>query len=1846
MPIQGEQSLNRTVDFLPCHESCASMTRHAKEAPMRKFLTFIIFAFLFNDLAIAESVVPDRRVILYRNTDFFGSDLQNIFDTDMRACENACLANTACHAYTFNTNKNACFLKGAASESSEFAGAFSAEIVPTNAQILANASAREAELSFLRQQDLTNAREQAIDLPHDFVVGGWSLESLRNGTRNGENEGNLVSAMKFAGGVVVQTDSAADWLEFARLSLALRTSNNGDQRSYRVQGVSAAINGFLRGQSQAQRANALILLSDGLLALNRGRDTIPTLRLAQELSPRNDTEVALNDAIAKFGFRVADHRVDANSANPRICAEFNESLVAVGVDYTPFVQTDVTGLAVEATGREICLTGVTHGTRYRVTLRAGLPAASGEVLVRPATLNMYVRDRDPSVHFPGRAYVLPNSPDAGLPVVAVNVSEIDLVLRRISDRNMVRAFQENYFGRSLGPWEEERFSDAMAQEVWSGTGQVESELNQNVTTRLPIGQAIVDQPPGIYMLQASVPGTDPYDNPAASQWFVISDIGLATMLGSDGLHVFTRSLASAEPMAGAEVELISRANAVLGTATSDANGYVNFPAGLTAGLDSSSPALVVVRGTSDDMAFLSLTEPEFDLSDRGVEGRPPSPPIDLFATTDRGAYRAGEVIHATALARDGTAEGIAALPVTAILTRPDGVEYARHLSTGSGAGGHIFDMQLGGSVPRGTWRLDFHADPDAPALISRTLLVEDFLPERIDFDLALPDGPLRVSDTPSLSVSARYLFGAPGADLPIEGDVVLRPADSVEGWPGYVFGHYDRYIDTEWGTLPGDMRTNAAGNAVLPVTFPEINAPGVPLEATATLRVSEASGRPVERSLTKMLTPDSALIGIKPAFDDDLPEGSEARFSLIALGADLSPTPMQVTWRINRVNTRYQWYSLHGSWNWDPVTTRTQIASGQATLGNAPVEITAPVTWGQFEVVVEAIGVEIPLTSATNFYAGWYGAADASTTPDMLELSLDSDSYRPGDTATLRMVPRVSGKVLVAVMSNRLIHMQPVDVMAGENTVTLPVTDDWGAGAYVTATLIQPMDDAGGHNPTRALGLTHASVDPGAHQLNAMLEVASEVKPRGPLDVALHVEGGVPGEQVYATIAAVDVGILNLTSFASPDPSTHYFGQRRLGMGLRDIYGRLIDGTNGALGAIRSGGDAFAQERMQAPPPTEELVAQFSGLLTLGPDGVARASFDMPEFNGTVRLMAVVWSSTGVGQAEEDVLVRDPVVMTASLPRFMAPGDSARLLLELVHATGPAGEMQLSINGQGVSVDTSAAPERLTLANQGTARLSVPVTALQPGIHRIELALTTPTGQRLTKVLMLPVQANDPEVTRVSRFDLAAGDSFTLDANVFADLVPGTGRATLAAGALAQINAPALLDRLDRYPYGCTEQLTSRAMPLLYFGNVAEAMGLTDRENIPSRITTAIDKVLSNQSAAGSFGLWRPSSGDLWLDAYVSDFLSRARALGYQVPDTAFRAAMDNLRNRVNYAPDFDSGGQAIAYALYVLAREGAASMGDLRYYVDEKGDAFSSALAAAQLGAALASYGDPGRADAMFLRAARKLARIKAPAGQVWRDDYGTNLRDAAAVLTLAVEAGSNVIDREILTARVARSDKYLSTQEAMWSLMATNALVNAGVDSGLMVNGVAHSGPFVEVLDSQTRGGSTDVHNGGDSSTEMTLTTYGVPLVPEPAGGQGYAIERRYFTMEGEPVEIARVAQGTRLVTLLTVKPFGSSEGRLMVNDPLPAGFEIDNPNLLRAGDVKALDWLQLNTNPENTEFRQERFLAAVDWLSEKPFRLAYIVRAITPGDFAHPAASVEDMYRPTFRAHGETGRVRITE
>jgi uncharacterized protein YfaS (alpha-2-macroglobulin family) len=323
--------------------------------------------------------------------------------------------------------------------------------------------------------------------------------------------------------------------------------------------------------------------------------------------------------------------------------------------------------------------------------------------------------------------------------------------------------------------------------------------------------------------------------------------------------------------------------------------------------------------------------------------------------------------------------------------------------------------------------------------------------------------------------------------------------------------------------------------------------------------------------------------------------------------------------------------------------------------------------------------------------------------------------------------------------------------------------------------------------------------------------------------------------------------------------------------------------------------------------------------------------------------------------------------------------------------------------------------------------------------------------------------------------------------------------------------------------------------------------------------------------------------------------------------------------------------------------------IGDLRYYAEAKLDAFATPLAKAQLGAALALYGDRPRSDTAFRAAVADLERGAEPKG-AWRADYGSGLRDTAAVLALAADSGTAAVDLQALAARIQSdlgAEALTSTQDKVWLLLAAHALMQGAARPELALDGVVVEGPLYRRLAaSDLAAGPVVLANRGTRPVETLVTVAGVPLAPPSAGGSGYRIERAYYDLEGRRVQPGRVPQGERLVAVLTVRGDGKRAARLIVDDPLPAGFEIDNPNLIRAGDVANIPWLGLVDAVAHKEARSDRFVAALErGEGDRPdFQLAYLVRAVSPGRFTHPAATVEDMYRPELRAWTDTGSVEV--
>ncbi len=760
------------------------------------------------------------------------------------------------------------------------------------------------------------------------------------------------------------------------------------------------------------------------------------------------------------------------------------------------------------------------------------------------------------------------------------------------------------------------------------------------------------------------------------------------------------------------------------------------------------------------------------------------------------------------------------------------------------------------------------------------------------------------------------------------------------------------------------------------------------------------------------------------------------------------------------------------------------------------------------------------------------------------------------------------------------------------------------------------------------------------------MPLPSLMRPNGPLRVPVKINGLNTGEEARVVIAAVDVGILNLTNYKPPAPDEHYLGQRRLTAELRDLYGQLLDGMQGTRGAIRTGGDG-AGAAVAGTPPTQPPLALYSGIVTVKSDGWAEVLFDIPAFAGTVRVMAVAWSKDKVGKASGDVTVRDPVVLTATLPRFLLTGDRGTVRLDLDNVEGPSGEYTINVQPDG-PLQVGQREQKLRLASKQRTGVSLPINATAVGIGNVAVRISGPNGFDMQRTYTLAAKPSTQILTRRTVRPIAKGESITMSNDLFADLVPGTGGVQLSVGASTALDVAALLKALDRYPFGCSEQTTSRALPLLYVNELASESHLSLDASIDQRIRDAIERLLARQGSNGSFGLWGAGGADMWLDAYVTDFLTRARERNFAVPDVAFRLALDNLRNHVAQSDVTKNDGSDLAYVYYVLARNGTAPLGDLRYLADTRLDALKTPISKAQLAAALGLLGDKNRADRVYNAALDAIA--PQPKLELGRTDYGSSLRDASAFVALASEGSAPraQILKAVERIEAARTlSPYTSTQENAWMVLAARALARDTANMALDVGGETRRGPLYRSFRaSDLSSGPVRVTNNGDNAVQAVVSVIGAPLTPEPAADKGFSIERLYYTLDGERADVTKVKQNERFAVVLKITEGQPTFGRIIIADYLPAGFEIDNPRLVSSGDTGTLSWIEDAKDPTHSEFRDDRFTAAFDRASgdKAVFTVAYVVRAVSPGRYVLPQAYVEDMYRPDRFGRTGVGSVEI--
>lgn len=1579
-------------------------------------------------------------------------------------------------------------------------------------------------------------------------------------------------------------------------------------------------------------------------------------------SPQYSNEALLTQMLV---VDVSERTLDTS---PALAVTFSQDLNPTE-DYNSFITLTANGKMVEgqwvmaSESRRLFFSNIKPQTDYRVQIRPGVTSNNGLKLQKPSDTSLKTRDISPAFDFATTGSILPAKLTGGLPIRVVNVPELDIEFLRVQPDKLSDMLKKISLGGRLSQWQLEEIH-AVTESVYSRRYVTDAKLNARTSMLIPVEDIQELKTPGVYFAVMREPGRFNDEAYRITQ-FVVTNIGLHVRLYARGLEVFANALDTGKPLPGVQLKLQGEKEAL--TLETDEEGRVSFE-------HRPSGDLLLTAQQESQFAFLDLRDAALDLSEYAVTGLPDKP-IAPFIYSTRDLFRPGEPMDLSVLLRDRDGKAVSVKNLHLRIVRPDTKLLLEEnlLAANADLGFFSYRLPIPADAPTGTWKAEVRINAkDETPVSTFNFHVEDFMPERMKLALSAEEKLLTAGEKLVVAAQGDYLYGAPagGNKLTAVRTVSVNRHPFAE-FKDYYFGDPadEKLVSRE--DLP-EVALNETGGGFVesPALVGNISSP---LTLSIIGSLHETGGRSVTRKLDVPFWPSPNLVGICPLFSKDtVADNSEAAFELVRLNAagEAVPATQALTVTLVREEKEYFWeYNNAEGWQRKEISSEYPTVQKNITLDeNARGKAAFAVQYGYYRLEVE--DAETGLKAVYPFHAGWdwEQAENNAARPDQIELALDKAKYQAGDVVKLKITPPAAGEALVAVEAESLLWSQRVTLPAEGMTVEIPVEKAWNRhDLYITVTSFRPASSQQKIAPNRALGVIFLPLDRDSRRLNLSIEAPEKVLPEKTTTVTVSADN-LSGEQAIVTLAAVDVGVLSITEFKTPDPLAFYFSQHQYTPSLYDAYGKIIESVEGAPLRQRFGGDAAGGRRGGALGQADlRIVSLFSGAVTFDADGKAKIELPLPGFDGTLRLMAVAATQERFGSAEREMKVASPVVASLAAPRFLAAGDSSFLSVDVNNTTTEAQVVTLKLSSNDL-LSGVADTRELSLAAGKRETIRLPISAQQAlGNAQINLELTG-KGFTARRQLQLAIRPAYPAQYLAQNRELVAGETLTLDAATIQQFQAAGLKANLSLAATPVLPLRNALQGLLQYPYGCLEQTTSSAWPYLFLdANVSETLGLEPLEmkERNERVNAALLRIAGMQLANGGFTLWGDANGgqeEYWLTPYVVDFLLDAKEQGFIVPEWLLQRSLQNLEERLQEGEgaaesryEFSDMPEHVdfaarAYAGYVLARVKRASPGALKVMYEKDLSKAASGLPLVHLGLALQMIpgGDSNRGDEAIQRG---LAQVRDE--QKYLGDYGSSLRDQAAVLYLLLRHKAKLpqLATEInQLVDLLHNRNYFSTQEQLFTLLAGlkvqeksqtawKATLTIGKDSV----DLASSGTQYRTLS------ATDFQQGiqvtASQPLYLALNVDGYPSTVPAPDSDPIEVQRTWYSLDGKKVSADGIKAGALLLTHLAVSS-NIDINDALVADLLPAGFEIENTNL--SGN-ESLEGLQLegmdkpvlellgSSELRTQEFRDDRYIAALPLSAKTRHHLFYLVRVVSAGKFAVPPPYVEDMYRPELNGVG---------
>ena len=1634
----------------------------------------------------------------------------------------------------------------------------------------------------------------------------------------------------------------------------------------------------LRSPSALLRLLPCLLFALALAACKPSGDKLPYVQGGKKpvaATPAADKKIE--------GFALASARAEQHDGSLALTLEFSQPLVGTQAFDTFVSVSDDKGAKIDGSwsldddAKTLRFPFVQADRSYTVRVKGELAAADGKTLGSEVSKDVYTGPMEPNVAFASQGNVLPARDTRGLPVVSVNVKDVDIEFLRVRDNEVANFFAAYQKNGKRGSYElDPRYGWSrggspivqIADSVYSNRFALTGKENERALNYIPIQNVSQLAQPGLYFAVMKPAGT--FQDEMETSFFFVSDIGLHLRSYGKTTFVHAASLKSGAPINGVDLSVLDEKGESVVAGKTDENG--------NAQLDYSLNSTHVLVGKSGrDVSLLPFNQPALDLSDFAVSGRKETW-FDVFAWADRDLYRPGETIALSALLRDHDGNPIKPQPLFVTLKQPDGRDFATAQLDPKDLNYFEWSHVIPADAPTGRWQVEFRTDPKSKeAAQGLTFRIEEFLPERLKLDLATKQDTITPGTPFGIDVEGDYLYGAPAAGNRFTARLTLAvDQHPVDAHKDFFFGDPTVDIPKEAKDVVDD-KLDEHGKLHADIELGDAEKPATPIAAIISGSVYESGGRTVTRTLKRTVWPADALAGVRPLFD--IKDGADARgkagFEVIRSNAkgELAAGHLRVA--LIREYRDYHWtFDKESGWHFDFVQRFEESEKREIDAeAGKPVHFDVSVDWGNYRL--EVFDPATNLTTRVPFYAGWSWGDDnrgKEARPDKVKLALDKPSYHAGDKLKVTVTAPQAGPGLLLVESDHLLYTKNIDAQPGA-TFEIPVTKDWERhDVYVTALVFRGGSAADKITPARAVGEAWVQMDRSDRKIDVAIDAPKQMKPETDLPVSIKAPA-LAGKKAYVTVSAVDVGILNITRFARPDANAWFFAQRALDIDAYDLYGRIIESFDGATAKLRYGGDMALGPLPQARRPTAKVltVDLFSGVVALDAKGEAKVALKMPDFNGTVRVTAQVFGENQYGGSDIETIVRAPLVAEISTPRVLAPGDKSSVTLDLQNFSGSEREFAVKVATQ-KPLAVEQGERKVKLADGAKTTLTFPLNALDGyGVGKIDVSAKTVGGTgddiKIDRHFEMVVRAAWPSVLRSTPQQLDKLEPVALGASAFDGLLADSVIARLTVLSLPPLPFASVLRDLLDYPYGCIEQTTSKGFgSLLLDDKLAQNLhtnGLSIDER-KARVDGAIGRIASMQIGNGNFSMW---GGDSYVNEtitpYVVEFLEDARDAGFLVPDDLLQKSLKRLND------DLLSGGHPFygyehsdhlrfaneAYSGYVLARVNRAPLGTLRALFDNDRSKSVTALPLVHLGIALKLMGDQPRAEKAIAEAFAK--KVERP---WYLGDYGSDLRDTALMIALAHQYGLSKPEYEARVFDLARSmtsrnDQkwhYYSTQEQIAVARLGKALIDDGdkAVSGTLSIGGATSEISPDRLWSR-RFTAAELNSGVRFSPQGDLPLYvstdiaGVPKSAPAPDDHYVSIKRTFYTLDGKPWEPGPLKEGDSLIVGLRIEAREAMPDGLLT-DLLPGGLEIENFNLTDAkqwADV-VVDGITITDRAQaadvrHEEFRDDRYVAALNLGKGQSAHVFYLVRAVTPGTFQVPPPLVEDMYRPQIRGVGKS-------